>query len=270
MIKKNEEIWKEYPLNLGFQTDFRIEFSNLGRMKTFSRLAPKGNIISGSLQGGFPIFRTTFTDELKPKDAEKLQELDKEIAELNAEIKNFGLKSPIENKSENLRDKLDDLKKRRAELVKTRSKLNKKFRKKVSKYVAILVHKAIAELFIGKPLDESRKFVIHHDFDKLNNNVENLGWANQEELTERQMKHPKVILNQFKKQFEDKKPNVRSSNLSENDVLFIKSKLGKKGVTMKKLAHQFGVSEMQIHRIKTGENWSHVKTVSELKAEMQK
>ena len=60
------------------------------------------------------------------------------------------------------------------------------------------------------------------------------------------------------------------TNLEENDVLFIKSKLGKKGVTMKKLAHQFGVSEMQIHRIKTGENWSHVKTVSELKAEMQK
>ena len=268
MQSNRKEIWKDYPLNLKFKTGFRIEFSNLGRIRTFSRLAPNGTIINGSLQSGFPIFRTTYTGELKPKDAEKLQLLDNEIAELHQEIKNFGLKSAFQNKAENLGEKLDELKKKRAELVKKRSQLNKKFRKKDSVYIAILVHKAVAELFLEKPLDESKKFVIHLDFDKLNNKVENLAYANQEELTERQMKHPKVILHEFKKQFEDKIPNVRRTKLSENDVLFIKSKLESGRMSIKKLAQKFGVSDMQIHRIKTGENWGHVKTVSELKAEL--
>jgi AraC-like DNA-binding protein len=29
--------------------------------------------------------------------------------------------------------------------------------------------------------------------------------------------------------------------------------------TMKQIAAQFGISEMQLYRIKSGENWSHVK-----------
>jgi hypothetical protein len=33
----------------------------------------------------------------------------------------------------------------------------------------------------------------------------------------------------------------------------------KKQPTLKALAKQFKVSDMQIHRIKTGENWSHVR-----------
>ncbi len=264
---KNKEIWKEYPLDLGFPTDFKIEFSNLGRIKTYSQLAPEGNIIKGSLQSGFPIFRATFTDALKPNDAKKLEEIDGEILELNSNIKDFQSTTELSKKSEEYKTKLQDLRKNRDALVKKRSQMNSKFRKKVSKYVAILVHKAVAELFLEKPADKSKKFIIHLDFDKENNNIENLAWANQAELTNRQMKHPKVILNEFKKQFTEQKPNVKGSKLNEYDVLFIKNKLEKGGITIKKLAHQFGVSDMQIHRIKTGENWSHVKTVSELKAE---
>ena len=50
------------------------------------------------------------------------------------------------------------------------------------------------------------------------------------------------------------------------DVLHIKEKLNK-GATLRQLAKQFGVSDMQIYRIKSGENWSSVKTVRELKEE---
>ena len=49
--------------------------------------------------------------------------------------------------------------------------------------------------------------------------------------------------------------------------MYIKNKLMKGDITSKKLAEQFGVSDMQIYRIKTGENWGHIKTVSELKSE---
>jgi uncharacterized protein YjcR len=39
----------------------------------------------------------------------------------------------------------------------------------------------------------------------------------------------------------------------------IKRKLLNGKTRLKMIAKQFGVSDMQIHRIKTGENWSHVK-----------
>ena len=87
MIKKNKEIWKEYPLNLGFQIDFRIEFSNLGRMKTFSRLAPKGSIIKGSLQGGFPIFRTTLRMNSNLKMPKNFKNSTKKLPNLMPKLK---------------------------------------------------------------------------------------------------------------------------------------------------------------------------------------
>lgn len=55
-MKKNE-IWREYPFNLDFEITQRLEFSNLGRVKSYSKSFPEGNIIKGSLQGGYPIIR---------------------------------------------------------------------------------------------------------------------------------------------------------------------------------------------------------------------
>jgi hypothetical protein len=64
-----------------------------------------------------------------------------------------------------------------------------------------------------------------------------------------------------------KDPNVlirqnpeEGPKLNATKVRQIKRSLNsKKQPTLKALAKQFKVSDMQIHRIKTGENWSHVK-----------
>ena len=54
------------------------------------------------------------------------------------------------------------------------------------------------------------------------------------------------------------KHNIAWSKLSEAKVLVIKKMLAK-GKTLREIADKYKVSDMQIHRIKTGENWSHVK-----------
>ncbi len=121
---------------------------------------------------------------------------------------------------------------------------------KSGKRTARCVHKLVAEAFIEKT-DPDQKFVIHLDYDKLNNNVWNLAWATQEQKVEHYRKDPK-----------HKDPNyrVKNSKLSEGKVRMIKKKLldPNRKTRLKMLAKQFGVSEMQLHRIKTGENWAHV------------
>jgi DNA-binding Xre family transcriptional regulator len=49
--------------------------------------------------------------------------------------------------------------------------------------------------------------------------------------------------------------------LTEAKVKILKRKLldPNRKTRIKMLARQFGVSEMQLHRIRTGENWGHVK-----------
>lgn len=50
----------------------------------------------------------------------------------------------------------------------------------------------------------------------------------------------------------------KNGKLSINDVKVIKKKI-KEGIPLKHIGKEFGVSEMQINRIKTGENWGNGK-----------
>lgn len=117
----------------------------------------------------------------------------------------------------------------------------------------IFGHRAVAELFIENP--ENKKFVIHKDFDKENNRFQNLAWVTQKELTEHNSKNPRVI------EAKEKKKIKRSySKLSEAKVKLIKRKINdpNRKTRMRLIAKQFGISEMQLYRIKSGENWGSV------------
>ncbi|MEC5395146.1 NUMOD4 domain-containing protein [Bergeyella sp. RCAD1439] len=255
---KKDEIWKEYKIDASYVNFYRLEFSNYGRIKTFHKDRPEGHIIKGTYQAGYPIVRSRLYKKMTPRDAEKIAEIQAEIDTLNAKIKLL--------KDRVLSERVEkfELRAKRDELIQLRKKHNKRIENKRKIYHAVLVHKAVAELFLDAPTDPEKKFVIHKDFDKTNNHVDNLDWASREDLAKRQMQHPKMIMHEFKKQFmEDKGPVVKHSKLNENDVLLIKKRL-KKGDTLRKLAHRFNVSDMQIHRIKTGENWSHVQLVEDL------
>jgi len=112
------------------------------------------------------------------------------------------------------------------------------------KSLTFFVHRLVAKYFLKQP-STKHKFVIHLDYDKEENYFKNLKWVTREES----VLHTR--LNQ----------NRRRSNqkLMPDTVYKIKLKLREGKSTLKKIAKQFGVTDMQIHRIKTGENWGHIK-----------
>jgi len=122
-------------------------------------------------------------------------------------------------------------------------------------YFAVLVHRLVAKYFLTKPAAK-QKFIIHLDFNKENNHYRNLKWATQEEVTNHAKKNPAVI--RAKKLMRQNIGQGFNTKLTADKVKQIKALLAK-GKTLKELAIKFKVSDMQIHRIKTGENWGHVK-----------
>lgn len=112
------------------------------------------------------------------------------------------------------------------------------------------IHRVVALLFLEQK--EGEKYVIHLDFDKLNNKASNLKWVNKTDMFLHHKKNPKKIA---------RKGQVTSSKLTEGRVRLIKKKIfdPNRKTRMRLIAKQFGISEMQLYRIKSGENWSHVK-----------
>jgi hypothetical protein len=126
---------------------------------------------------------------------------------------------------------------------------------KNGKHKHILLHRLVAKYFLSPPL-HNQKILIHLNHKKKDNHYKNLKWATQEEVTKHASHNPAVIL--AKKNMLKNIGSGYNTKLTEAKVKQIKSFL-KKGKTLKELAVKYKVSDMQIHRIKTGENWKHVK-----------
>lgn len=119
-------------------------------------------------------------------------------------------------------------------------------------------YKLVAEYFLPKPTPE-QVYVIHLDYDRLNDHVSNLKWATKAEMVDHNNKSPFVI--EAKRRLRD--PNIKSGvkKLTVTNVMLIKKIMSdpNRKTRVRLLAKQFGVSEMQLQRIKTGENWKTVK-----------
>jgi hypothetical protein len=124
-------------------------------------------------------------------------------------------------------------------------------------YTTFFIYKLVAELFIPKT-SEDQKHVLHLDYVRDNDLVANLKWATYEEKMEHYRRSPHVI-NSKKKLIEH---NIKADGrkLTSTSVIRLKKILKKpnQNTRIKILAKQFGISEMQIYRIKRGENWGHI------------
>lgn len=254
------DIWRAYHIDGAFDEKSRLEFSSYGEIKSITANHPKGRLINGSLQEGYPIIRFKKLTPMDEVTASIVNDAVSQIKSLKSEIK--ALKLVLERKDINYNEekngerKIVKLNTELEKLTKKLQKDRKKINKKRSVYFHILVHKAVAELFLEND-DPKKTFVIHKNFNKLDNNVDNLMWATKEEVIEHSFKSPKWIEHNLKLE-RSTTPRRGFSKLTYNDVVFIKIKLSK-GEPMARLARRFGVSDMQIHRIKTGENWGDVK-----------
>ena len=118
----------------------------------------------------------------------------------------------------------------------------------------LYIHREIARLFLKKAAPKY-KYVIHLNHNKLDNAVKNLQWATLEEMIDHQQDSPAKIA--YKKVQANRKTGLK---LNADQVKGIKRVLGNKNrnVTIKQLAEKYGVSEMTMYRIKSGENWGRV------------
>jgi hypothetical protein len=184
------EKWKEF--SLGYNSQKRYGISTYGRMMSFMYNFKDGEILKGSLTGGYNSFRYRI----------------------------YGSKKVINRN--------------------------------------ILLHRVVAEQFLPND-DEEKVFVIHLDFDKNNNRLENLRWATKDQVNTHNQKNPTVI-QAISNMVEDIHQGKRNK-LNPSKVLFIRNKLDdpNRKTRMKMLAKQFDVSEMQLYRIKRRENWGHLK-----------
>ncbi|WP_336514989.1 NUMOD4 domain-containing protein [Pollutibacter soli] len=118
----------------------------------------------------------------------------------------------------------------------------------------IYIHREVAKLF-HKKASPKFKYVVHINHNKLDNRAANLKWASQEEVSDHQQKSPAKIA--YKKVQASRTTGLK---LNANQVKTIKKLLGdpKRKLTYKQMAEKYGVSEMTLYRIKSGENWSRI------------
>ncbi len=119
--------------------------------------------------------------------------------------------------------------------------------------LTLFIHRLVAEAFIPRR-SAKQTFVIHLNYDKENNKIKNLKWATKEEMEAHQQKSPAVLAYRSINR-------KKGHKLTEGSVKKIKQMIGdkKRKMTMKQIADHFEISEMQLYRIKSGENWGHVK-----------
>ena len=116
------------------------------------------------------------------------------------------------------------------------------------------VHKLVAHYFLPEPKPD-QNYVIHFDFDKQNNSVKNLQWATREQIKLHQEQNPRVLSSRKNRTKRSKGPK-----LTDQQVKRLKKAISdpNRKRTYKQIAKRYGISEMQLYRVKSGENWSHV------------
>jgi len=123
--------------------------------------------------------------------------------------------------------------------------------KKKCKY--LFLYKLVGQLFIPKD-SEDQLHVIHLDYVRDNDHVNNLRWVTRPEMLAHGQKSPHVIAAR-------KIPRLGiTGKLNATQVIRLKKMIHdpNRKTRLKIIAKQFGISEMQLHRIKSGENWSHI------------
>ncbi|MEO8760407.1 MAG: NUMOD4 domain-containing protein [Bacteroidia bacterium] len=129
---------------------------------------------------------------------------------------------------------------------------------KKGKGKVLFIRKIVAENFLPEK-KEDQEFVLLLDFNRKNNLVSNLKWATRAEMLLHYKKSPAVI--QAQKNLQQLHRDNDGKKLTTTQVMHLKKMIfnPNRKTRLSLIAKQFGISEMQLYRIKSGENWGHVK-----------
>lgn len=118
----------------------------------------------------------------------------------------------------------------------------------------ILMHRLVAEHFLPAR-QKGETVVMHFNHKKTDNRYTNLGWASIAEASAHAQGSPRV---KKARKLAAENGNIGNTKLTIEKVKAIKALLTE-GKTLKEIAAKYKVSDMQIYRIKIGENWGNVK-----------
>ncbi|MGZ5210066.1 MAG: HNH endonuclease [Kaistella sp.] len=243
-----KEVWKPVEFDFEFTNKARFEVSNLGRFRSFNKVSD-GNILKGSVIEGFRIVRLKLYQPRNEQDQEKFDVLKKELSELHKMRRQKVAKKETPASIAEITQVID----------KKKSQLSKKLERNLKKRSInhhFMIHRLVATYFLPAPKPEE-KIVAHLNYDKFDNSVTNLKWMTAEEYAAHQSSNPKVIAEKKWRKY-TQKPRAKGMKLTSSQVIHIKLML-RRNKPSKQIAKQFGISEMQVWRIKSGENWSSVK-----------
>ena len=118
----------------------------------------------------------------------------------------------------------------------------------------IYLHREVAKAFLTRT-SPRHKYVIHLNHNRSDNDAKNLKWVTVQEMIAHQQQSPAKIA--YK---EIQATRTIGRKLTATQVKTIKKTLDTKNrsLTIKQIANQYGVSDMTIYRIKSGENWARV------------
>lgn len=117
------------------------------------------------------------------------------------------------------------------------------------KRVNALIHRLVAMTFLPKP-KRGAVFVIHKDRNPANNNYKNLMWVDRDGHLKHAMGSERWKLSYR---------TSRNVKLTEEKVRVLKRKMKEGKESIPSLAKKYGVSDMQLYRIRSGENWGWLK-----------
>lgn len=243
-----KEIWKPIQLDFDFTNNCRFEISNYGRLRSYNKIS-EGRILKSSLTEGYEVVRTKFYKPRTEKKQTFFDGLKKEISALYLLRRKMVQQKQLPIDIQRITKKIDSEKQKLSKL------LQRDLKKRTINH-HFLIHREVATYFLPEKTPD-QKVVAHLDYNKRHNHVANLKWMSPEENYAHQSKSPYVIAEKRRRKYEYLGRD-RGHKLTSTQVMHIKLRL-QKGKSTKQLAKQFKVSEMQIWRIKSGENWKHVK-----------
>lgn len=119
----------------------------------------------------------------------------------------------------------------------------------------LYIHREIAKLMVSRP-SAAHKYVIHKNHNKLDNESRNLKWATLDEMMAHQQESPAKKAYKIRQASRSTGLKLTASQVSKIKTV-LKSKT--RNMSIRQLAGKYGVSEMTMYRIKSGENWGRVK-----------
>lgn len=246
------EKWKNVIFPFDFTNNYSLEVSNFGRIRSFNKIS-NGNILAGSITEGYKIIRLKFFKEIDETALKSITALTKKIAVMTKKVKLLqeNGEAPIV------------VKEAMAELKKIKTTYSKKLAQNTKDrtiHYHSLIHRLVAMYFLPKP-SSKKTIVAHLDFDKLNNSMQNLVWMTPEENYAHQAKSP-YVLAEKNRRFVEGPGLSKNFKLTVTKVMLLKKLLNEGRKTVKQLSKQFKVSDMQIIRIRRGENWISVPAAS--------